>query len=215
MPNMALISESIHDTGYYFSECAVDFQTFATTCQKLGQIYHRTDIKIDPASRTYFRSPRALALHNDDFDADYVAWYCTDPGTENVATVLLDEMVFWPDVPRELYPYLHDCYIKRNDEPDRPILREPHPSSPNLYFIPWNVVSPRTSHHQEAVNTLVRLIDKHTQSNLESIDHKKDHFLIIDNRRMLHGRPQTPRTTTRHLVRFWIRKTTAKNISPA
>lgn len=211
MSEMEVIVSSLEGKGYYVSGCAVDFDRFAELSRELGHIYHQTDIRIDPHSRTYFRSPNGLALHNDDFDADYVAWYCNDPGNDNVATVLLDEAIFWRKVPTELYPYLHECYIKRYEEPLRPILRELNPSSPNIYFIPWNTISPRTPEHQNALNTLTSLINEYSQSHLNHIFHKKDHFLIIDNRRILHGRSPTSPSSSRHLVRLWIKDRESAN----
>ena len=211
MLDLDAISKDLDSKGYHFSDCAVDFDEFTQISQELGDIYHQTDIKIDSRSRTHFRSPKTLALHSDDFDADYVAWYCNNPGNDNVPTVLLDEMLFWAQLPSDMYPYLHDCYIKRYDEPLKPILRELSPSSPNIYFIPWNTVSPRTPKHQTALDTLTSLINEYSQSHLNHIYHKKDHFLIIDNKRILHGRSSTSPSSSRHLIRLWIKNRVSTN----
>ena len=172
-------------------------------CAKLGKMIRHDEVRVDPNSRSKLNSGCLLDVHTDHSKAKYIAWYCFKQSSRGGETLILDS--------RELLQHLNDYEIKclreihlfqhsvfKSDARSWPLLSSVD-GTLQIYYAGW-LVNPVDQHKQE-LRKLKRLI-KLTQKNQLRLT--PGDLLVIDNRRILHGRREIKGDKDRHLRRFWL-----------
>lgn len=168
-----------------------------------GSVLHTTDVLLDPTCTALVTSDRALDLHTDHSRVRYVAWYCLRPTDIGGISLLLDS---WPLIgamsERERAALceirLFEHRVFENDPEYCPMLRYLE-GQPQLYY------SFRLCNEEDrevlALRKFRNLIE---QASVMGIRLAANDLLIVDNRRMLHGRTRIEGRKDRHLERYWI-----------
>lgn len=171
----------------------------------LGEVIQTTDVVVKPESKSMVTSNRGLDFHSDHPAANYVVWYClkqTDVGGESI---LLDaKQIYWelsPDEQKELHNiYLHEHKVFSDDKEFYPMVETVN-GKQDFYFSFWLVKD--IHRNSQAFKKFYKLTQKAEHIRLILQPHD---ILIIDNKRMLHGRTPITGNENRHLKRYWVSK---------
>ena len=170
----------------------------------LGMVIMENDVSIDRQSRSLVRSNKALPPHTDHHLVEHILWYCHQQDDEGGESILVDGV---------------KIFLKQNDH-DKTILKSislmehcvfegdltHHPmvvedeNGLSLYYSFWMA---------EGLSKIQKKVfDKFTKSVMETKPIKfkleQDNCLIIDNRRIFHGRTALSENSDRFLKRYWI-----------
>lgn len=220
----AAIQKVLAEAGYLHLTWPMSMEHYEQIAGRLGTIVLKSDVKVDLdrarnqeqvrhiRGRGGIYSPSPLHLHTDP-NADLVSWYCVEQDKAGGPMLMLDtgnlEEHFSP---RELE------ILSRVDlwSPSRKSEAEPEVLTPlpllsrkngryKIFYAPWLL---RDSYDSEATSVLEKFaayLNELEKKQLISLPIKKQDTIFIDNGRMLHGRGALPETSTRHLVRLYLR----------
>ena len=172
--------------------------------KQLGKIICTTDVQIRK-SRGILTTTRGLTFHTDHHKADYILWFCHQQTSEGGESVLVDaKEVFQSmdekdkEVLRSINLYEHKVFD--NDPEYYPLID----NNNDLYcsFFPYDDES-LTDEAKSVLYKFYKLFHDHDHVNITL---QPNDILIIDNRRMCHGRTEIRGTKNRHLKRYWINK---------
>lgn len=204
--------------GWHVVRTAVGEGRFYTIARGLGSVVRVEDIRLGMSARGAHRS-RPLGFHTDQHHVDLVAWWCVRPEPRGGPTLLFDTRPLidaLDDGERALLRRvtMHSPAVDGGTGHDVPLLRGPAPHA--LYYAAWNVrpladpaVNAAWKRFRDAVET--RAAAEHV-----AIDLAPGEVLVIDNRRVLHGRGALPDDSGRWLKRAWIAtpRATSREILP-
>jgi alpha-ketoglutarate-dependent taurine dioxygenase len=180
---------------------------FRDLAASLGETIHRTQVVVRTDSKALVTSDRALAVHTDHPKADYVAWFCHRPAVDGGASVLVDGWEALASIPSRLTDKLERVALKEHrvfpdDSGSHPLLSYRN-GQPVLYYSFWLVEEPREREVLEAVCAFREAVDRVPRRCLRL---ERGAVLVVDNRRILHGRTAIHGGPGRHLERLWIRR---------
>ncbi|QKX16905.1 TauD/TfdA family dioxygenase [Microbulbifer sp. YPW1] len=172
-------------------------------CSKLGKTIRHDDVWVDPNSRAHINSDCLLDFHTDHSRAKYIAWYCLKQSSCGGESMLLDSYKVLDHLReyeikslRKIYLYQH--FVFEGDARSWPLLSDVD-GAPQIYYASWLIDSvDQRKREIRKLNRLLNLAEK-IKIRLTPGD-----FLVIDNRRILHGRGEIKGTKDRHLRRFWL-----------
>jgi alpha-ketoglutarate-dependent taurine dioxygenase len=178
-------------------------QELKDVLSSLGEVIFTTDVVIKPESKSLVTSAHGLHLHTDHPKAEYIAWHCIKQSDEGGDTILLDVEKLYNQLNEEEQRFLQsiDLYehkVFAGDKDFYPMVSIEE-GKPKFYFSFWLVregdkENPALKHFQKLIS----------QSEPIRINLKPGDMLIVDNRRVLHGRTPIAGTQDRHLQRYWI-----------
>lgn len=175
--------------------------------RRLGVIIDITRVELNPAVGTYLCQPGEVPMHSDHPDAEWIAWWCERADPQGTPQLLSDSLAVvgaLDDASRRILTQTRVVARYRSRAPARmfPILRETS-GGWRLFFAPW--LEPESSDVpvQDAWRQLVEAVERSRQSRLE-VRLGAGEILLIDNGRMLHGRPPLDPDSPRCLVRAWL-----------
>lgn len=174
----------------------------------LGKVIQTTDIVVKPDSKALVTSARALDFHTDHHKADYIAWYCLEQTDQGGETILLNAEQIYRSLAEEHQLALQciklfEHKIFEDDQDNYPLV-EIVDSKPRFYYSYWFAKNiPLNSLEKEALKSFQ---EKIRVSRPIKIKLKKNDILIVDNRRIFHGRTEIVGTKNRFLKRFWIQE---------
>ncbi|PVZ72014.1 TauD/TfdA family dioxygenase [Pelagibaculum spongiae] len=175
------------------------------TIKQLGKILFTTEVKVNFGSKNLVTSDRALPLHTDHHAIDYIAWQCHQQTSVGGHTLLLDTTSIIKrfsddelDALKQIDLYEHKVFDQ--DKSTHPLITQTESKLFNIYFSFWLVNEQDRSH--PAVKKLTQLIkiSKPIKFKLQP-----GQLLVINNRRMLHGRTAIEGNKERHLTRHWLK----------
>lgn len=159
----------------------------------LGKVRESRSISFIEGSQRFIHGNGPVPFHNEDPDISLLAWYCASPADRGGETLLLDGKVLAQSLPQSLRRSLETTHCPHRNPLGRPVIS----TNGDWYYIPWSIP---TNADQAALIALRESIDSITPF---TILLKAGDLLIIDNRRMLHGRTAFF-GETRSLTRFLI-----------
>ena len=74
-----------------------------------------------------------------------------------------------------------------------------------VFYVPWNISLPTEKEQRRLFQEFVAHVSKQCEQQRLGIRLERHECLLIDNRRMLHGRGPLPDNSRRHLVRLYVR----------
>lgn len=173
----------------------------------LGEVIFETDVSVKPESKALVTSDKALDFHTDHHKADYILWYCvqqTDTGGESI--LLEADKAFVCLSPAQQAALsriqLYEHQVFADDKPHHPLV-EVIDGVRKYYYSFWLIGKNLPDDQKEAINTFQKAIRELSPITLKL---QAGDILLIDNRRMLHGRKAIEGSKLRTLHRYWIRK---------
>lgn len=173
-----------------------------------GAVIHRTDVAIRPG-RALITSDRELELHTDHHRADWIAWHCIRQTTEGGETRLADAEVAFASLTlaerallMNLRLFEHSVFA--GDASTHPVVELVGPRL-RFYCSFWfeGELDQATNAALDAFRSACRSA---TVANLRLLP---GDVLVVDNRRILHGRSAITGSRDRHLIRHWLARRTA------
>lgn len=185
----------LEETGYCLLP-DIRMDGFISLLSDLGRVWAPEEITVQSGSSLYIRSNRSIPLHNEDPHFRYVAWFCKQAARDGGDTLLLDGTSLSDQLPKHLKASLGKLVCPHRNRQRAPILSD----NGDWYFIPWSLPHMSTAHERQAISDLMAAIDEKQKISLRM---RPNDAVIIDNRRMLHGRTSFS-DDTRAIVRYTI-----------
>lgn len=198
------IAEKLEIQGFALIEfCEADF--FEEIVQDLGVIIQTTDVRANKESKALVTSDKALDLHTDHHKADFIAWYCVEQSEIGGESIILDGLEIYNKLNEKEKQALKDVQLMEhkvfhNDKEKQPLIEIVN-GQPKIYYSFWLVEEPKLNSQKAALNKFQYLIK---ENNPIIFKLKPNQALIIDNRRVLHGRSAI-KSGERLLKRYWIK----------
>lgn len=159
----------------------------------LGEVRESRAISLIEGSQRFIHSNGPVPFHSEDPDISLLAWHCISPADRGGETLLLDGQTLAKSLPRRARRSLETIHCPHRNPLGHPIITE----EGNWYYIPWSVAM---NADQSSLVVLRNAIDSAMPL---TILLKTGDLLIVDNRRMLHGR-NAYIGESRRLTRFLI-----------
>lgn len=199
---MLNIRKHLHADGFVVHQC-VDYSDFSSLVTQLGRSIAVRQIKFDPSQRAQLASREAMSLHTDHPDADFVAWYCVSQSEKGGESTLLDFRRVERALDIAALGSLKDIRVRVPEgrfglRADRALLEHDR-----VCYADWLIEEPMSATLRAALHVLKAAISELTPINIRL---RPGNALIVDNRRVLHGRTGFSESGghQRLLVRHWI-----------
>lgn len=171
---------------------------------ELGRVIQEKDIVIEDNPRKWATSTKRMPLHTDHSKADFVAWHCIEQTDSGGETLLSDISIAYNQLTPSQQKLLLNIQLKNvqlftDDLPLHPF-RTAKKSRVAFYYVPWLVQDSES----EEVKIILNELNAKVKENATTLLLHKGDVLVIDNKRMLHGRNSIDGTTDRLLKRYWI-----------
>jgi len=169
---------------------------------ELGSVLLETQVTPKPESRALVTSNRPLGPHTDHHAARHIVWYCKEQSETGGETLLIDAWKIIETMPKGLVDQLYDTLLKEHavfegDLDYHRMLERREGGGWNVYYSFWLAEDKENAAFQafsRALSAVPRIEFRMAPGD----------FLVIDNRRMLHGRKAIPSNDKRHLIRLWL-----------
>lgn len=205
LPN---VRHSLNEAGYVWGR-KQSFETFCAATSALGTVFHTTEVRLQPGSSQYALRPEQFDMHMDNPDADYAAWYVrNDGGDASCPMVIADSREAVNNLPTNVLEGLESTETLYIDAVT--LKRIPIPlmgkDGNGVYFaryFPYDVrrIKPRDEKEAANIEALEACLAALPKLVLPV---QTGDVVILDNKRMLHGRRQLRADSQRHLFRAWI-----------
>jgi thiol-disulfide isomerase/thioredoxin len=194
------ISRTLVSKGY--ARFTLEEGQFAHLLKQLGTVLQTTTVQLLPHAPTYLTSPQALPPHTDHPHVRHILWQCVVQDEEDGAQILLDGHQICAQLGEEVaklravflpVPPLHGL---------KPNAMHPMLNDEGLYWAPWRKPCRDAKPGFAAWQKFKQLTEQQFQATQVRL--KPSEFLLIDNRRTLHGRNALPHHSKRLLRRWWF-----------
>jgi alpha-ketoglutarate-dependent taurine dioxygenase len=203
---IAELQKTLQQNGYAHLKDEFSLDEYERIAGHLGTVFLINEIQVLDTTRTKdVASNSGFGFHTDSFCANFVSWYCVTPGNDDEPTLLLDCA--------DLTDHLSPSACRVLSEMQMPA-RAPDVATPilavtdrvRLNFIPWRPIRIESQEQVAALKEFKDFISARSAQPgvVVAIKLGKGEVLIIDNHRILHGRPPLKEDTPRHFKRFWI-----------
>ncbi len=171
-----------------------------------GIIIHENFVTADINSKSLTNSFKKLSLHTDHHKADLVCLFCITQSESGGESILLDTRNFlekFSSLEKEILSsiYLKEHKVFKNDPDFYPLLTNLN----DFYYSYWLVKNDLTTQQSSVLNKLKNLIENEM---LIQFKLQNNSLLILDNKRMLHGRTEILENQKRILKRYWLKRRT-------
>jgi hypothetical protein len=170
------------------------------SCAEFGSVCDETIVAVHPNARTYVSGHGAIPFHSDHPDVDFIEWHCERQDPADGATLLLDAQAIVLALPAAIRELLRRTLLPFAPLDGRalgalaPVLDER-----GVFYAPWlEPIGPASLDGLLAFReALLR------QTAPIEIRLRAGEALVVDNRRMLHGRRAIAPDSPRRLERRW------------
>lgn len=203
--NSAGLGERLHRDGWALVREKLTPQEFERVATTLGRIVLETPVRLTPEARTYLSSPKPLPGHTDHPSVEYIAWHCLRQDDEDGASVLIDTRPILEQMGPEA---AHLAHVKLGCPPLKGL--DPTETWPltwsargatRVYYAPWQRAITESIVQQRAYEAFRNLTTTVVPTKIR-LD--PGQVLVIDNRRILHGRGALRPGSQRELRRLWL-----------
>lgn len=206
LPHTALTRLPPQEDFSYTVEIFSSYERLMEFLEGEGTTLAQARIEVQRNQPAMLCSADAMSLHTDHPAADLVAWYCVRQCDEGGESQLLDfEPIRAQLTPAQLQQLerivVRAPPVRSQDKPGM----EPMLSPSGIYYAQW-LVNPRSLSPTEAdaLTALQKLI---AAASPIQIRLQPGQALIINNKRMLHGRSRIHQQHSRRLLlRHWVRR---------
>lgn len=204
---IAKVKQALDEVGIVVVRSRTTRDQFFAVANRLGVVFSELAVFVDPHQRQYVRNPAAVPFHSDHHPlADIIGWYCVRPCQTGAPSIFLDV--------RDAYDRLRPA-----DREQLLSLRLRVKAASRQGTIPvvsfdrgrprfaWNAVWLEKPIEPKAESALRRFSTMLTGANdvrTVSVSLRARDFVLIDNKRFLHGREPLPPNSRRLLYRVWI-----------
>ena len=176
----------------------------------LGEVIRVSEVRLNPAVRSYLAGPEPIPPHTDHPQARYIAWMCRENDPSCGENLLVDGHAVLDALPPVLRQSLAAARFgcppldrMAHTAAAGGIPMRPHPvwdeQRRTLFFAPW---LPRSVDDAEPLAQLARSLDHAPRQRVRL---EPEDMLVVDNSRILHARQALPPGSRRWLTRYWIK----------
>jgi hypothetical protein len=183
----------------------------ASTCKEdiissLGQMIQETQIRENPKSTRILASNQAMGFHTDHNAANYIVWFCHSQSAFGGESLLLDINTVLEGFSEKGLALLQEVDVKTHnvfygDKHTHPLISFTK-QRVQVYYSEWLVNQPLSVLHK---NELAKFEERIQSTTPIKLLLSEGDMLIVDNKRMLHGRTAFPEKANRWLTRYWIK----------
>lgn len=201
------LRETGRNVATEFTYAVEAFDSYAD-CQahldQIGSTVAKTRIEVTENQRALLHSAEAMSLHTDHPVVDVIAWYCVRQCDEGGESLLLDFEQISARLPPQQLVQLRNVNVKVPYVPALgPRSSVPLLSATGLYYAQWLIEDGASSASTAAVTAFQ---DALAQLSPVRIRLAEGQALIVNNKRVMHGRARIiQRHSRRLLLRHWIR----------
>lgn len=198
------VMRNLKEHGYYVIANGGD-KLVNDVIRCLGEVIQEKDITISDKPGKLASSTEAMPLHTDHYRADYIVWRCVQPAEEGGLTLLSDMRSAYNHLTDEQKTSLGKMSFETvfkidNDLDYHPVVSQVRQLS-HFYFVPFRKLENENETNRKIINELVDILNKQAIRFLLN----KECVLIVDNKRMLHGRTAIEGEVKRLLKRYLIK----------
>lgn len=175
-----------------------------------AHVLHTTDVVVREG-RALVTSDRALDYHTDHHRADVIVWHCHVQTDDGGHSMLADALAAYRSLPANARLALDTIELFEHsifpcDKNTHPVV-EHTADGPRFYCSFWfDPERPLSEAQRAAFSAFEVAIRRHPVAKLRLCP---DDVLVVDNRRILHGRTAITGSRDRHLVRRWLERAAA------
>lgn len=212
MSNAAEILHSLRVLGYVRLAGPFEESSFRALVERLGRIVNEERIALRPGAHAYVAKPGPVPLHTDHPEARFVSWLCVRQDEVAGASRLYDSQPFlerMAEADREQLRRTElECPPLSGGPPSLrfPILTQvPNREVDEVFCSPWLRVAGGDPERQALVDRFRESLQRDIQERSFELRLNAGEVLIVDNRRVLHGRGRIGDASKRELLRVWAR----------
>lgn len=206
---------TIDSAGYAHVKGPISYDEFESFSRQLGAIVYRTDLHITGGRKSVVYKPEEIGFHMDNPNVRIIGWYCVRQDESDGSSLLVDtcdiERYFSPSEMAVLqtievkcpHPLLHDPDAGKEAFFLTPLLSWKH-SVPQIYFADWLLLDSYDEKQANALDKFKGYLRRKQELELIKVRLREREALFINNRRLLHGRGQIGRNSSRLIKRVWI-----------
>ncbi len=202
-------ARALGDIGVAYVREPLSRRAFDDLMAELGEPVGQETIAIREGAHAYVARPGSVPLHTDHPAVDYVAWWCESQDEVDGASHLLDARPVVDALPSFRRAELHSVHLLCPPlEGGPPTQREPvlrdHRGTTAVFCSPW--LRSVEVERQGCLDEFRTRISVAARRYTRSIRLRAGEALVIDNRRILHGRGAIDPASPRRLQRVWLRR---------
>jgi len=200
------IRAKLDEDGYFLSERPIDGEVFERVCAELGPIINRSEIRVEAGATNYFKRKDPLPYHTDSPFARFVAWRCQAQQEVGGEMRLKDTKPLFDAAPLAQIDALRRATARfpaikgAHEAGSLPILSGDSRRGWRLNYASWLIARDTLP---PSGQPLIAALDEFPGDASIAIPLRPGDLLVIDNRRMLHGRGEL-NGDKRILLRLWI-----------
>lgn len=203
----ARILEIVRTEGFALVASPSDAD-FVALAGALGTIVDDTPVRVVPGKRTYLARPDPIPFHTDHPIADLVAWRCEAQDARCGASLIVDGRTVVGEldgnVCADLERLLLPAMVRLGDDPLPTPILSGEKREPRLFYAPWLEPAGKPLGGRQALGVFRETL-RRAEGRARSIRLEPGQALVVDNRRMLHGRGPLLSDSARRLRRLWLR----------
>ncbi len=174
----------------------------------LGQVVDRTTVSLRPDINTYLCQPESIPPHTDHPVARWIAWRCVEQDAVGGDQWLVDGHAALAQCDASTTQVLTRTLLPARRRSGCEVAATPIVAQvveePHIFFAPWLTPLRMDPDIALALNLFKRLVSPESGCQHHSIRITPGDVLVVDNHRILHGRPAIAQDSRRRLDRFWI-----------
>lgn len=183
---------------------SIDDVDYHNILYKLGKVLYTTEVKLTPGKSNVVYNYDAIPFHSDYPKADLVVWLCLDSNKLECANELLDISMI-ESMNNYVIKSLSTIKIYFKCKITKKIYSIPlvikYRYGIGTTYNPWGIQVKLSDEQSSSYKEFMKII---SSAPVNSIYLEERDLLIIDNRRILHGRKEISTSSTRHLKRSFI-----------
>lgn len=210
LPTLLEVKKAIKEQGYFHYKGSSSEEVHHNHfIEGLGSVVRKDDIKLYITERN-LHSPRALEFHTDSAEADLITWYCIQTGETPQPTSFLDVAPILKEFTEDELDMFTQAFMKcptrdgTNQFPLKSLLTKSQDSY-QLFYTPWYFIKHEDEEIEKLIARFKTCVREHSVNKFD-IALKEGETIIIDNKRIFHGRGELKADTSRFLRRTWIKK---------
>ncbi|MGC1182438.1 TauD/TfdA family dioxygenase [Legionella sp.] len=203
------IKNMLKKSGYVHVSTNSTLEDFYELANILGEIINKSDINILLSSDRLYKQPQKIDFHTDGPDADIVGWFCVKQDAYQGHSALLDSRQILKHFSCEELTLLGTIMVTypigNSVNKEVPLIQKTIAGHYALCYLPWSDPDFNLSPSQKAIYSAFKYaVSEEASKQLIRIRLHKNEMLLIDNKRILHGRAKIEKNSLRMLKRVWI-----------
>lgn len=174
---------------------------------ELGKVIQVTEIRESKKSTRFLLSNNFISFHTDHYKANYIVWFCNSQSSIGGESLLIDSLKILERFNQIELKLLSEIFVNNHivfygDKPKVPLIQLDDIEAVNsIFYADWLIDKHLGLHYKSILKKFQNQIDSIEQTKILL---SEGDILIINNKRMLHGRNCFPKNSNRWLTRYWI-----------